>query len=109
MRWLLGGIAGLVGAGWVALALLGDSFRRSFGASGTGALVIALPPVAALLLLLPLLLPGHRGLLHLGAAVATVVVLWGAWILRETIVVGLAAIGYAAAWLLYHRLALRGG
>ncbi len=73
MRWLLGGIAAVVGLGWVALAVLGDGFRRSFGASGVGAVVAVLPPVAALLLLLPLLLPGPRGLLHLGAVTAALV------------------------------------
>lgn len=109
MRWVLGGIAAVVGAGWVVLALLGDSFRRSFGASGVGALVAVLPPGAALLLLLPLLLPGQRGLLHLGAVTAALVAAWGVWTLRESVIVGLAALGYAAAWLLHYRLALRGG
>lgn len=109
MRWILGGIAATVGVGWTLLAVLGDSFRRSFGASGVGPLVMALPPAGALLLLLPLLLPGQRGLLHLGAVTAALVAVWGAWTLRESVVVGLAALCYAAAWLLHYRLVLRGG
>lgn len=109
MRVILGAVAGLVGVGWLALALLGDSFRRSFGASGTGARVVMLPPLAALLLLLPLLLPGQRGLLYLGAVTAGLLALWGAWTLRESIAVGLATLGYAAAWLVHCRMVLRGG
>jgi hypothetical protein len=40
---------------------------------------------------------------------AGLLALWGVWTLRESVAVGLAALGYAAAWLVHCRMVLRGG
>ena len=49
LRWLLGSIAVLAGGGWLLLALWGQSFRRSFGASDLGPLVVIAVPALMLL------------------------------------------------------------
>ena len=98
-RWLLAVLTLLAAIGWVALGLLGDGFRRSFGASGNHPLKLALPPLIGLLLLLGLLFPAQRGVVMAGAAAACVLLVASLWLLRESAVAGTIGAGYAVAWL----------
>jgi hypothetical protein len=59
LRWLLGILSATVGVGWLALAILGGSFRSSFGASPVGLLTQATPLVVFAMVLASVLAPGY--------------------------------------------------
>lgn len=61
LRWVMAGLAALAGAGWLFLILLANGFRRSFGASENGLLVVVGPLLVALAVLLAALAPLWRG------------------------------------------------
>lgn len=107
LRWFLGITAIVAAAGWVALAVWADGFRRSFGASEVGALRTAAPPLALLLALLTVLMPAKRLLLHAAALVFTLVAVRLVFVLRESILTGLAGFFLVCAWFVFYWLALR--
>lgn len=107
LRWILGLLAVGVGAGLVALAVIGRSFRSSFGASP----VALLPQFGPLLLLLLLVLasvvwPGNRLLLHLTAAAVAVAGVGLVFVLRESGFVGSAGLAFCAAWFVFYARSL---
>jgi len=106
LRWVLGGIAAIVAAGWVALAAGGNSFRRSFGASENAPWVVAIPPIIALVVLASVVWPERRALLHVTAALIVLLLVASALLARQTIFVASLGVLYALAWLwFYYRVA----
>ncbi len=109
LRWTLGLLLGLALSGWVALAVFGDSFRRSFGASGVGLLLAAGPPLAMAVLLAALVAPQVRPLLHAGAVAAGLLAALAVReILQEAAPSLVFALGGLLLWFLFYALALRG-
>ncbi|MEJ7811977.1 MAG: hypothetical protein WKG32_16310 [Gemmatimonadaceae bacterium] len=109
LRWLLGGLAAIVAAGWVALAAGGNSFRRSFGASENAPWVAAVPPIIALVVLASVVWPERRPLLHVTAALIILVLIASALLARQTVFVAALGVLYALAWLwFYYRAAWAG-
>ncbi|MBL9140038.1 MAG: hypothetical protein JNK85_29465 [Verrucomicrobiales bacterium] len=102
LRWFLLIVTALGLAGFLGLVVLGEGFRRSFGASGNGALKITVPALVMLLLLLSLLLPGHRWIGNCAAIAALVVACGSVWVMRESSFVGLTGILYVAAWFAFY-------
>ena len=103
LRWTLMVILILVAGGFIALAVIGDGFRRSFGASDTNPLLVMLPVTGMALLLAGLLFPTFKVALHLGAiSAALFAVLCGWLIVREAATSLLLALGYLAAWLVFY-------
>jgi hypothetical protein len=98
LRWFLASITALVTIGFVVLLVVADGFRRSFGASENGPLIVVLPLTVMLLLLASLLLPGQRVLLHVAAAVALVLVGCSVWVLGESAFVGSMGLLYSGLW-----------
>jgi cytochrome c-type biogenesis protein CcmH/NrfG len=86
----------------VALLVLADGFRRSFGASENGPLVAVVPLTVIIVLFAALLLPGQRVLLHAAAAMAVVLAAGSVWILRETVFMGAIGLLYSGLWLAWY-------
>ena len=106
-RWVFGIVTAIMLAGWIALAVLGGNFRRAFGASPVAPLVTILPVLLMVLVLITLLWPGHRPLLHATAALAVLGLIASATIVRESAATGVLAAGYLVCWLVYYWLALK--
>ncbi len=108
LRGSLGILLGLALAGWMALAVLGDGFRRSFGASPASLLLALGPPAGLALMLAALAAPQVRPLLHAGAAAAG---LLAVFTLREMVQEGAPSLALAllvlALWFVFYALALR--
>ena len=102
LRWALGAIAIVVGIGWLSLALIGNTFRSSFGASGVGLLTRVGPVLMLALVLASVVLPNHRVLLHATAVVVGAACVGLAFVLRESIFVGTVGLAYCAAWFAFY-------
>ena len=88
------------------LALLGNAFRKSLGASEHGPLFIILPVVGVVLLLAGILFPTNKPLLHLGAVAAAGLVAFCLWqIFSEGEAPLWFAVVYLAMWFVYYWLA----
>jgi hypothetical protein len=106
LRWILGSIAVVIGGGFVFLVLLGNAFRKSFGASEHGPLFIGLPVVGIALLLAAILFPSSKPLLHIAAVAALGLIAFCVWqIFSQGEVPLWFAVAYLAAWLVYYWLA----
>ncbi len=106
LRWILGSITVLFGGGFVFLMIVGNGFRRSFGASETSPLVIVLPLLGFLLLFGAILSPSSKLLLH-AAAMATIGLVGFCLgiIFKESDPTMWLAVGYLIAWFAYYWLA----
>jgi phosphatidylglycerophosphate synthase len=107
LRWTLGVVTSLALAGFLALMFVAGGFRRSFGASETSPLLVALPFLAGVLIVLSLMLPERRMLLHAVAAIVVALMVGCVYLARKepsTATVGLA---YAVAWLWYYYRTMR--
>lgn len=106
LRWILGSVAVLVGGGFVALALLGNAFRKSFGASARAPGFVILPVLGLALLLAAIVFPASEPLLHLAAIAA--IGLFSSCI-RQIFGEGETplwfAVAYLAMWFVYYWLA----
>ena len=109
LRFILGiSIAFLIG-GWVVLSIVSNGFRTSFGASRNNPLLTLVPVAAGLLLLLGLVFPVSRPLLHAGAVAALVIAALCVWfMITEAAVVVWWGIAWVAAWLWFYWRSLDG-
>jgi hypothetical protein len=99
LRWLLGLIGVGFAGGFLLLAVLGNAFRQTFGASPNGLLFIGAPLLALGLLLAAVLAPHWRPLLHLAAAAALGLAAFCLWqIVAEAAVVLWLGLLYLALW-----------
>ena len=106
LRWILGSIALALGGGFVFLVIISNAFRRSFGASPNGALLLILPLVALGVLLAALLFPACKPLLHVAAVAAVGLVGFCIWqMVAESATVLWLALLYLAAWFAFYWLA----
>ena len=102
LRWILGSITLLLTAGFWALMLIGDGFRRSFGASENSSWKAAVAVVVQLALIASIAFPGQRVLMHAAAAVLLVLALGCVWVLRESIFMGTSGLAFCALWTAYY-------
>ena len=109
LRWILGGGAALVGAGFVVLFVLAERFRESFGASGNGPLKLVVPLLVLGLVLGSVLRPESRALLHVTAVAAVLALVGALWVVRDAPFVGTVGALYFGAWLLFYYLTLQAG
>jgi hypothetical protein len=107
LRWILGTLAGAGAVGYLALVLLADGFRRSFGASPNAAWKVVVPLAVCALLCASVLLPGQRALLHVTLVVVMALLAGSLWLFREAPLVSLGGMCYAVTWLLYYLQAIR--
>jgi hypothetical protein len=98
LRWILASATAMVAMGFVALLVVADGFRRSFGASENGPFTVVLPVTGMLVFLASLLWPGQRMLLHVAAAMALALAACSVWILRESVFVGVMGLLYSGLW-----------
>ena len=98
----MGITAALGGLGWILLAIAASDFRRSFGASEVGAIRLAALPIALAFVLVTVVLPGNRTLLHVAAAVLLVALVGSALILRESVFVGSVGLLFFGAWFFFY-------
>lgn len=99
LRWVLLLGTALVAVGFVALLVLADGFRRSFGASQNGPWILALPLTAMFIFAMSLAFPGQRAMLHLAALLALALAVGSVWILNESGFIGTLGLLYAGLWL----------
>lgn len=103
LRWILGIIGVLFGGGFVILAIVGSGFRKSFGASDTNPLLIAMPMLAIVLLLAAIFFPSSKPLLHVAAVAALGLVGYFLWeIFKQGEAPFWLAIVYLAAWSVFY-------
>lgn len=102
LRWILGLSTGGVLFGTIVLTMVASGFRKSFGASPTNPLIVALPYLALAIMLGGILLPGQRWLLHIGALTAATVLISCVVRMSDISLVGIL---YATLWLVYYWLA----
>jgi hypothetical protein len=107
LRGSLLGITIVAAVTWFAFNAAGDSFRRSFGASENGPLLVVVPLLFVAILVSALFMPERRLLLHIGAGAAVIILGASIWISRETLFVASLGVAYAAAWLLFYARALK--
>ena len=91
-------VTALVAIVYVGLVLQSNSFRRSFGASENGPLVLGIPLVVMLVLLASLLFPAQRALQHVAVVAALSLAACSVWIIRESIFLGIAGLTYCGLW-----------
>jgi hypothetical protein len=106
-RWIVGGIAGLVGALWALLFVFGDTFRRSFGASVNPVWKLLVPLAVIALLVGSTLAPTQRALLHVTLVVVVALGAGSVWLMRETPFVGTLGLAYCALWVWYYSMAIK--
>jgi hypothetical protein len=103
LRWILGTISVLFGGGFVALFVISNGFRRSFGASENNPLLVILPLAAVALLFAGLVAPSNRILLHVGAVAAVALVAFCVWqMITESATVLWLALLYIALWFVFY-------
>jgi hypothetical protein len=96
--------------GYFVLVTITLLFRRSFKVPTAPPLLLLSPLLGMLGLLLGLLFPNHRILLHLGAASAAALAGWCVWqIVYEAGTLFYVGLFYLAAWVVYYGLVLWGG
>jgi hypothetical protein len=102
LRWTIGIVTAIVSASWVALALSGNAFRRSFGASPNSALMFMLPIVGGALVIASVAWPERRMLLHVVAALMVALIVRCLMLARETAFIGTSGTLYGALWLFFY-------
>ena len=102
LRWTIGIVTALVAAMWVALAVLGDGFRRSFGASENAPWMFFAPIVVGALVIASVMSPERRTLLHVVAVLMVALCLGSLWLARETMFVATMGVLYTGMWLTYY-------
>ena len=108
LRWTLGIITALASAGFLALVVFGDGFRRSYGASENGALKVGVSLVVQAALLASIVAPGQRMLLHGVAVVVALLIAGCLWIYRESAFAGTTGLAYCGMWVGYYWQAVWG-
>ncbi len=106
LRWVLVVITAILVVGYFLLALVGNSFRRSFGASELGALVVGVPLLVGGLILATLFCPTQKLLLHATALVVLPLVASCLWLMKESVFTGGCGLAYFGAWLVFYWLCL---
>lgn len=102
LRWTLGIVSVLVGVGWLVLAVLGNSFRSSFGASSVDLLTRVGPVIVMALVVASVAIPGTKMLLHVTAVVVAAACIGLVFLLRETVFVGTLGLAFCAAWFVFY-------
>jgi hypothetical protein len=102
LRWTLGLVTTVVAIGWVALAIAGSGFRRSFGASGNPAWLIVIPVVVGLLVVASVVWPERRALLHVAALCMASLGVGCVFLARETVFVAALGVCYALTWFAFY-------
>jgi hypothetical protein len=103
LRWILGTVSVLCGGGLLALFVVSNGFRRSFGASETNPLLVILPLAAMVVLFAGLVVPSNKVLLHVGAVAAVALVAFCIWqMVTESATVLWFALMYLALWFVFY-------
>jgi hypothetical protein len=108
LRWIIGIITALGAAGFLALVVFGDGFRRSYGASENGLFKVGVTLVIQAALLASIAAPNQRLLLHSVAVVVVSLIAGCLWIYRESAFVGTTGLAYCGMWLGYYWQAVWG-
>ena len=102
LRWTIGLTTALILAAWVALSVVGDNFRRSFGASEGSPLPLIVGVASASLVLASVVWPERRMLLHIVAVVMLALCVGCAFLARQTMFVASLGFIYAALWFTFY-------
>lgn len=102
LRWSLGVISAIVGVGWLVLGVFGSSFRASFGASAVDWLTRLGPVIVLALVLVAVMIPGSRILLHLTTAAVVAAFVGGVMVMRESVFIGTICLAFCAAWFYFY-------
>ncbi|MEO6002763.1 MAG: hypothetical protein ABIZ04_06780 [Opitutus sp.] len=102
LRIILTYVTLLATAGFCALIVFGDGFRRSFGASENSGWKVAVILLVQAALLASLAMPKQRMVLHAVAVVLIGLLAGSFWLFRQSAFVGLTGVGYCGLWLGYY-------
>lgn len=109
MRVVLGTVSLVAAVGWLALSVFATRFRESFGASAVAPLKLAGPPVGLCLVILSLLFPEFRLLLHLTAVLVGGTAAASLWVFPKAPFLGSLGLAYSALWFTFYAGVLRFG
>lgn len=103
LRWTLAILLGGLGAGFLFLIMVANGFRKSFGSSAINPVLVALPFVAAAVLLAALISPTNRLLLNVAAVLAVGLIGLCVWqLVADAATVMWWAIAYLLLWLYFY-------
>lgn len=103
LRWTLGLLLGALGAGFLVLITVANGFRKSFGSTAINPVLVALPFVAAAVLLAALIAPTNRLLLNVAAVTAVGLIGLCIWqLIADSATVMFWAIAYLLLWLYFY-------
>lgn len=102
LRWVLIIATAATLIGFIALLMMADGFRRSFGASEHGPLFAVLPILMGLVLLCALILTEPQVLRHVAAVMALILAGLSIWVFRETAFIGSLGLIYSGLWGLWY-------
>ena len=102
LRWILGIMTALSAVGLLALVVLGNGFRRSFGASGNGGAKVALLLLLQGALLVSIATPEWAWWLHVSAVGMAGLIVGCLWVCRESVFVGTTGLAYCGLWICYY-------
>lgn len=110
LRWFLLVCTALALVGFIALLTIADRFRRSFGASEHGPLLVILPLAVALVFLGALVWPEPKALRHIAAVMALILAGLSLRVFQESAFIGSLGLVYSGLWgVWYWRMALQAG
>jgi hypothetical protein len=100
LRWTMGLLLAAIGGGFFAFTVFARGFRRSLGASPFNPLLQILPLAAMAVMLLGLIWPTNRAVLHAGALAAIGTIGFCVWqAVSEGALVVWFGVLYAGVWL----------
>ena len=109
LRSTLSVVSLVLGIAWIALAILGATFRASFGASAKAGFAVIFPPVLFFSVAAGVMLPDHRWFLHVVSGLVAIAVVACIVIIREAPIIAALGLLYAFGWFNFYRLALSAG
>lgn len=98
LRWFLLVCTALALVGFIALLTIADGFRRSFGASEHGPLLVILPLAVALVFLGALVWPEPKALRHIAAVMALILAGLSLRVFQESAFIGSLGLVYSGLW-----------
>lgn len=102
LRWILGIVIAVASIGFIAIAVIGGGFRRSFTGSDNAALFVVAALVCTGLVMASLVWQERRMLMHVVAVLMLGLCIACVFVARETMFVASLGVLYAVGWFAFY-------
>ena len=102
LRWILGIVMAVASIAFIAIAVIGGGFRRSFTGSDNAALFVVAAVVCGGLVMASLIWPERRLLMHVVAVLMLGLCIACVFVTRETMFVASIGLLYAIGWFAFY-------